>query len=180
MARECWRGNEKRKIQKLATQDEKNKTQTQKHRSEQTSTNNASNRKQRPNIFCMRKPQRTSQKRTQIIVYFFGHIIVCCKSLIYGFWLSFWYFQQFCKVCHLYILVNIEIKSTLLIYLEKNICNILTNLNKMNIKCFKIFYWKAIGDLCHVFVQMPHSYSRLELYHVDMIRRYPCSWRLPS
>jgi hypothetical protein len=41
--------------------------------------------KDEPNIVYMRKPQRTPQQRTQIIVYFFGHIIVCCKSLIYGF-----------------------------------------------------------------------------------------------
>ena len=58
----------------------------------QTQIMQAIGSKDEPNIVYMGKPQRTPQQRTQIIVYFFGHIIVCC------------------------------------------------NLNKMNIKCFKIFY----------------------------------------
>ena len=53
--------------------------------SKQTQITQAIASKDEPNIVYMRKPQRTPQQRTQIIVYFFGHIIVCCKSLIYGF-----------------------------------------------------------------------------------------------
>ena len=50
----------------------------------------------------------------------------------------------------------------------------------MNIKCFKIFNWKDIGDFCHVFAHLSHVYFKLELYHVDLVRRYPCSWHVPS
>ena len=53
--------------------------------SKQTQIMQAIGSKDEPNIAYMGKPQRTPQQRTQIIVYFFGHIIVCCKSLIYGF-----------------------------------------------------------------------------------------------
>ena len=49
--------------------------------SKQTQITQAIGSKDEPNIVYMQKPQQ----RTQIIVYFFGHIIVCCKSLIYDF-----------------------------------------------------------------------------------------------
>ena len=74
--------------------------------------------KDEPNIVYMHKPQQTSQQGTQIIVYFL-HIFVCCTFLVYDFSLPFRYCQPFCKVCHLYILVNIEIKPKILIYLDK-------------------------------------------------------------